>query len=380
MEHSEVHKKFKEQNSNNDTTENIKREISFKFSLFIFLALAAIFIAAAFVAALFVIKEGQHFETLETQIRPPDPEVYSANSPFPFQELTIPYLRSRRYESKMSELEQLTSGSNYTSYLTSYTSDGLKVNGLLTEPSGQAPAGGFPAIIFVHGYIPPASYVTTSNYASYVDYLARNGFVVFKIDLRGHGNSEGDANGAYYSSDYIIDVLSAREALRGLDFVDPERIGLWGHSMAGNVALRSFVAAQDIPALSIWAGAVFTYDDWQELGLNDNSYRPPGMSSERQRKREELFAAHGEFNSNSDFWKMVVPTNYLEGLTGAIQLNHAVNDDVVNVGYSRGLDAILKNANIKSEFNEYESGGHNITGSVFTQAMQDTVRFFKENL
>lgn len=380
MEHSEVHEKFKEQNSNNDTTENIKREISFKFSLFIFLALAAIFIAAAFVAALFVIKEGQHFETLETQIRPPDPEVYSANSPFPFQELTIPYLRSRRYESKMSELEQLTSGSNYTSYLTSYTSDGLKVNGLLTEPSGQAPAGGFPAIIFVHGYIPPASYVTTSNYASYVDYLARNGFVVFKIDLRGHGNSEGDANGAYYSSDYIIDVLSAREALRGLDFVDPERIGLWGHSMAGNVALRSFVVVQDIPALSIWAGAVFTYDDWQEFGLNDNSYRPPGMSSERQRKREELFAAHGEFNSNSDFWKMVVPTNYLEGLTGAIQLNHAVNDDVVNVGYSRGLDAILKNANIKSEFNEYESGGHNITGSVFTQAMQDTVRFFKDNL
>lgn len=380
MEHSEVHEKLKELNSNNDTTENIKREISFKFSLFIFLALAAIFIAAALVAVLFVIKEGQHFETLETQVRPPDPEVYSANSPFPFQELTIPYLRSRKYESKMSELEQLTSGSNYTSYLTSYTSDGLKVNGLLTEPSGQMPAGGFPAIILVRGYIPPASYVTTSNYASYVDYLARNGFVVFKIDLRGHGNSEGDVNGAYYSSDYIIDVLSAREALRDLDFVDPERIGLWGHSMAGNVTLRSFAAAQDIPALSIWAGAVFTYDDWQEFGLNDNSYRPPEMSSERQRKREELFAAHGEFNSNSDFWKMVVPTNYLEGLTGAIQLNHAVNDDVVDVGYSRGLDAILKNTNIKSEFNEYQSGGHNITGSAFTQAMQDTVRFFSENL
>lgn len=380
MEHTEIHVKLKEQNSNNDTTENIKRGTSFRFSLFIFLALSAIFIVSALAAALFVIKGGQHFEILETQVRPPDTEGYSANSPFPFQELTIPYLRSRKYESKMSELEQITSGSNYTSYLTSYTSDGLKVNGLLTKPSEQMPAGGFPAIIFVHGYIPPASYVTTSNYTSYVDYLARNGFVVFKIDLRGHGNSEGEANGAYYSSDYIIDVLNAREALRDLDFVDPERIGLWGHSMAGNVTLRSFVVAQDIPALSIWAGAVFTYEDLQKFGLNDNSYRPPGMSSERQRKREELFAAHGEFNSNSDFWKMVVPTNYLEGLTGAIQLNHAVNDDVVDVGYSRGLDAILKNANIKSEFNEYQSGGHNITGSAFTQAMQDTVRFFSENL
>lgn len=380
MEHSEVHEKFKEQNSNNDITENIKREISFKFSLFIFLVLVVIFIVAALAAVLFVIRESQHFETLETQVRPPDPEVYSANSPFPFQELTIPYLRSRKYESEMTELEQLTSGSNYTSYLTSYTSDGLKINGLLTEPSGQMPAGGFPAIIFVHGYIPPASYVTTSNYASYVDYLARNGFVVFKIDLRGHGNSEGDANGAYYSADYIIDVLNAREALRGLDFIDPGRIGLWGHSMAGNVTLRSFVAAQNIPAISIWAGAVFTYEDWQEFGLNDNSYRPPEMSTERQRKREELFAAYGEFDRSSDFWKMVVPTNYLEGLAGAIQLNHAINDEVVDIGYSRSLDAVLKKANIKSEFNEYESGGHNITGSAFTQAMQDTVRFFRENL
>jgi len=300
--------------------------------------------------------------------------------PFAFQELTIPYLSSRNYESAMNELQINSTGVNYTSYLTSYTSDGLKINAQLTKPNEETPAGGFPAIIFVHGYILPSSYQTLSNYNSYVDYLSENGFVVFKIDLRGNGNSEGEAGGAYYSGDYVIDTLNAREALKTLDFVNPQKIGLWGHSMAGNVVFRSFVAGKNIPAVVIWAGAVYSYEDWQKYGLNDNSYRPPGTSSERQRRRQELFDTYGEFDPNSSFWRQVVPINYLDGVKGAVQLNHAVDDTVVNIGYSRDLNRILNDTLIPHEFNEYRNGGHNISGAAFNQSMQNTVRFFKEKL
>jgi len=100
----------------------------------------------------------------------------------------------------------------------------------MTFPKTKSETGKFPAIVFVHGYIPPQEYKTTVNYVSYVDYLAKNGFMVFKIDLRGHGDSEGEAGGAYYSDDYVVDTLNAVEALRSSDFVDPERIGLWGHT------------------------------------------------------------------------------------------------------------------------------------------------------
>jgi len=320
----------------------------------------------------------------QTEIATPNVKVENnaeVTEDVPFKEMTIPYLRSRNYESDLSELTPYSSNANYTSYLTSYSSDGFKINGLLTRPIGQMPAGGFPAIVFVHGYIPPANYQTTGeSYSDYVDYLARNGFVVFKIDLRGHGNSEGEANGAYYSGDYIIDVLNARNALQKLDFVAPSKIGLWGHSMGGNVVFRSFVASSDIPAVVIWAGAVYTYEDMRELGIDDDSYRPPTDNSERQRRRELLFNTHGEFDSGSEFWRTVVPTNYLDGLSGAIQLNHAVNDDVVNIEYSRNLDKILNGTNIDHELNEYQSGGHNISGGAFNQAMQNTVRFFNENL
>lgn len=140
----------------------------------------------------------------------------------PFADMTIPYLRSRKYNSRLGELKEYKSSLAYDSYLTSYDSDGLKINGLLTIPKGNEPDGGWSAIVFVHGYIAPNTYKTTQKYEEYVDYLARNNLVVFKIDLRGHGESEGETGGAYYSSDYVIDTLNARAALGSSDFVNKE--------------------------------------------------------------------------------------------------------------------------------------------------------------
>lgn len=301
-------------------------------------------------------------------------------TPFPFQELTIPYLRQRSYESKLLEMREVGRNASYTSYLTSYTSDGLKINGLLTVPIGNKAVGGWPAIIFVHGYIPPASYQTLVNYSAYVDYLAKNGFVVFKIDLRGHADSQGESGGAYYSSDYIIDVLNARSALQISDFVASSKIGLWGHSMAGNVVMRSLAASPLIPAVVIWAGAVYTYEDFQQYGIGDNSYRPPSEQSASRRKRNELFEAYGQFNPKSEFWKLVPATNYLSDIKGAVSLNHAVDDSVVEIGYSRNLKSLLDRTTIEHELNEYSSGGHNLSGATFNQAMQNTVEFFKKHL
>ena len=47
-------------------------------------------------------------------------------------------------------------------------------------------------IVFNHGYIPPAEYRTTERYVAYVDGFARNGYIVFRPDYRGHDQSEGE--------------------------------------------------------------------------------------------------------------------------------------------------------------------------------------------
>lgn len=296
---------------------------------------------------------------------------------FAFQELTIPYLRQLKYESKLDDLKSYQDNSSFTTYLTSYTSDNLKINGLLTVPKGDVPDGGYPAIVFIHGYIPPEQYRTTEKYTDYVNFLARNGFVVFKIDLRGHGASEGTAGGAYYSSDYIIDTLNAYSALQNADFVNKNKVGLWGHSMAGNLILRSVAVKKDIPIAVIWAGAGFTYTDFLEYGIGDNSYRPPTNNSERARKRRQLMEYYGQFDPNSWFWKQVTPINYLDGVTTKIQLHHPIDDSVVDIEYSRNLDKVLDDTEIEHQLYEYTSGGHNISGPAFSSAMQRTVDYFK---
>lgn len=299
-------------------------------------------------------------------------------TPFPFRELTVPHLRAREYKSRLGQQTVSYQRPTYTAYNTSYDSDGLRINGLLTIPNGQPPEGGWPAIVFVHGYIPPAQY--GSQYYDYVDYLAQHGYVVFKIDLRGHAQSEGEAGGAYYSSDYIIDTLNARAALQTADFINADKVGLWGHSMAGNVTLRSLAADPTIPAVAIWGGAVFTYADRLQYGIQDGSYVPPSNQTDRQKQRQRLRNLYGEFDANHWFWKQVTPINYLADATGAISLHHSINDDVVNVEYSRGLNEILKTTKIPHNLNEYPSGGHNISGTAFVQAMQDTVAFYDKYL
>lgn len=298
----------------------------------------------------------------------------------PYKELTIPYLRNRSFSSKINEMRQIGKNNQFTSYIASYQSDGLKINGLLLVPSINPDDNKLPAIVFIHGYIPPAQYKTEEKYVDYINYLARNGFVVFKIDLRGHGESEGEANGAYYSSDYIIDTLNAYSAMQNLEFVDSDKVGLWGHSMAGNVVLRSIAAKPDIPAAVIWAGAGFSYEDLQKYRINDGSYRPPQNNTERQSRRRQLFETHGEFSRESEFWRSVSPSDFLVDVKGAVQLHHAVNDNVVNIGYSRDLKSSLDRAGVKNELHEYQSGGHNISGSSFSTAMRRTVEFYTEQI
>ena len=135
-----------------------------------------------------------------------------------------------------------------------------------------------------------------------------------------------------------------------------------------------------MPAVSIWAGAVYTYEDMQKYRINDGSYQRPPDGTERQKKRRELFDKYGEFSADSDFWKQVVGTNYLSGIRGAIEMHHAVNDNVVNIGYSRDLMKILDNTSIPHQLYEYESGGHNLTGASFPRAMLRTVEFFRKYL
>ena len=158
-------------------------------------------------------------------------------------------MRQREYPGSHVTIEEvLPMGANYARYIASYLSEGLRINALLTVPFGETPAGGWPVIIFNHGFIAPDEYRTTERYVAYVDSLARHGYIVLRSDYRGHADSEGEALGAYGQPDYVVDVLNAVAAMRLYPEADPSRIGMWGHSMGGYITLRAMVIDPELRA------------------------------------------------------------------------------------------------------------------------------------
>jgi uncharacterized protein len=297
--------------------------------------------------------------------------------------LSIESMVRREYPGSEVVIEQeLPQGSNHKIYVASYFSEGLKIYALLTVPNEIPPAGGYPAIIFNHGYIPPEQYSTTQRYESYVGAFARNGYVVFKPDYRGHGNSEGFPEGAYFSPAYTIDVLNAVTSVKRMPEVNPEKIGMWGHSMGGSITLRSMVVTKDIKAGVIWAGVVGSYEDmFKQWSRRSSSWRPSSRESNPNRPtRAGMAERYGDPIQNPEFWDSLSPVKFVNDISGPVQIHHGTADSSVPLIYSTKLYEALVEAGKEAELYEYEGADHNISGAHFTPATQRSVEFFDRYL
>ena len=307
-----------------------------------------------------------------TQTLTPPPTLTATPIPHP---ISIAGMRTGNYPgSQISIVNELANGSNYRRYYAYYLSEGLKIHALLTIPDGEAPAGGFPAIVFNHGYIPPDVYKTTERYIAYVDEIAKAGYVVFRIDYRGHDASEGEATGAYGSPGYQVDVLNAVASIKQMPEVNPEKIGMWGHSMGGYLTLRTMVISDDVKAGVIWAGVVASYPDLLYNWRRSGSFTP-SPSSRGVGWRTSWIEAYGTPEENPDFWNSVSANSYLADLSGPLELHHGTADEDVPLEFSIRLAEQARNAGQTADLYTYEGDNHNIS-KYFSSAMQRTIAFF----
>ena len=292
--------------------------------------------------------------------------------------LAILAMRQRDYPGSDLVIERtLSPGRNYQQYVASYQSDGLKIFALLTVPNGAKPASGWPVIVFNHGYIPPTVYRTTERYIAYVDAFARNGYIVFKPDYRGFGSSQGQPVSAYYAPDDTVDVLNAVTSLQRYPAADPNRIGMWGHSMGGNITLRALVIDPRIKVAVIWAGVNATYKDllenWHPVGGE------PVAPSFGGGHRQGYLAQFGTPEQNPGFWDSISPMAYLADITAPIQLHHGTGDTEVPLQFSQTLANDLQAAGKPVELYTYAGADHNISQG-FTLAMARSVAYFDRYL
>lgn len=145
-------------------------------------------------------------------------------------------------------------------------SEGHPLEGLVNRSSLPGPR---PTIVICHGF---KGFMEWGFFPSLAELLADRGFTVVRFNFTGSGMQPGDevvtdTEGfahATFSQDLsdLIDLLSSLGDTVGPGLVDANRVGLFGHSRGGGVALLAAAQPEwvaQIHALVTWS-AVSTFD------------------------------------------------------------------------------------------------------------------------
>lgn len=241
--------------------------------------------------------------------------------------------------------------------------DGQSMYYKLYKPKNIKPGQKLPVIVYVYGG-PGAQLVKNTwggNY--YIQYLVQQGFVVFQLDNRG---SEG--RGVAFESPIhrrlgeieVQDQVAGVKYLRSLDFVDGERIGIYGHSYGGYMTLMAMFKAGDYFKAGV-SGAPVT--DW---GLYDTYYT-------------EKYLDHPKYNADGYEASGVFP--YAKNLKGDLLIYHGMADDNVLFTNATKLFKVLQDEGLPFEMMTYPGAKHSMHGEKTKVHLYRTItNFFKRTL
>ncbi len=301
---------------------------------------------------------------------------------------SIAALRSARFAATWTRERDLPDGVNFSAYLISYRSAGLKVYALVAQPRTTAPPGGFPVVIANHGFHPnPPKYGITAAgvdsrpgdyYRSVPKLFVDQGFMVVMPDYRGHNNSEGAVytKGLLASAYYTEDVLALAAVVRKLANVDARNLFLWGHSMGGEVTLRAALADSQFRAASMWSSV--GGDIWDQAyyySRYENREAPDG-SDVSKKDFVKLNADIASLSTRFD-WRSVEPLLHLDELKVPLIIHHSIGDMGANYNWSERLAKELSMRGKPYVFYSYPGDKHLFAIEVQQQAAQRDADFFR---
>ncbi|OGD85861.1 hypothetical protein A2Z23_00845 [Candidatus Curtissbacteria bacterium RBG_16_39_7] len=332
----------------------------------IFLALIAIF---TFVFIFVFTKQAP--ELLKPEVKSEKTsQTSTAPIPDPMVKYSIGSLKERSYEEGELQLEKiLVERDKFVSYLISYISEGLKIYAKLNLPKSQKP---YPIVILAHGYYNPQTFTTGTGTDREAEYFANEGFLTIAPDFRGFGQSEDQPDERHlFRIDYTIDLLNLIASVRqtSWNFLDKEKIVLWGHSMGGGLAERAIIVSKDIKAVSVF-GPVEA-DSWDDF--NRFSARYPEI-------RQGVIEKFGDKEKNPEFWDKVSPISYVGEISIPFQIHHGTRDQTIPISASEKFYKALIGVGKKAEFFQYENQGHIFSGNAWEEAMKRTINFFNTYL
>ena len=165
--------------------------------------------------------------------------------------------------------------------------DGDRVLGAtLTLPAGKGP---FPAVMLIAGSGPNDRDETVFGHKPFLviaDHLTRQGFAVLRYDKRGVGKSTGNFSTATIE-DFANDARAVVNYLKQQEEIDPDRIGLLGHSEGGLVSAMLAAGNRDI-AFAVLMAAPGTTGMEIVLDQNQISLTHQGVEPETIEELQKL--------------------------------------------------------------------------------------------
>jgi dienelactone hydrolase len=268
-------------------------------------------------------------------------------------------MRGKRYEgSDIVLYGKFGESPEYTAYLIFYSSEGLRISGMMNVPKG---GGRYPVIIMCHGYIHPDKYATGNDTWQEADYLVRRGYITIAPDYRSHAAS--DNGPSFFHIGYAEDVLNLIGSLDSLKQADTGRIGIWGHSMGGGVALKAAVVSKKVDAVAVFGSVSADESVNYMYGMGNG----PGAGGAK--------LGSPQTKENWIVYRRVSSINYLDRIP-ALSIHHGEADSIVPYQWSEDLFEEAQEDGIATELYLYPGAEHSFVGPDWDLAMQRTADFF----
>lgn len=193
--------------------------------------------------------------------------------------------------------------------------DGVTLQAAVYKPSQLEPGQRYPLIVSVYGG--PHAQRVMNQWDLTIDlraqYLARQGFVVLKLDNRGSANRGLKFEGAMAHNMGHIEVDDQVDGVRFLSqrpYVDGDRVGIYGWSYGGYMTCMALLFAPEVFKVGV-AGAPVTHWDGYDthyteryMGMpetNPEGYRDSAVMSHVEKLQGKLLLVHGMVDENVHF-------------------------------------------------------------------------------
>ncbi len=226
------------------------------------------------------------------------------------------------------------------------TSEGTTLNGWMVKPTDFKEGRKYPVLMYVYGG--PGSQTVEDKFGSFNYWwhqmLAQKGYIVVSIDNRGTGARGQEFKKMTYQElgKYeTIDQIEGAKYLAAQDYVDAERIGIWGWSYGGYMSSLCLLKGNDVFKTAI---AVAPVTNWKWY---DTIYTERYMRTSAENP--------SGYADNS-------PVYFADQLKGNYLIVHGIADDNVHFQNTTEMVNALVMANKQFDTYFYPNRNHGIYG------------------